>query len=362
MSEQFLCKSPNSEPARARYAVRVVGLALLIGGYFTVPARASFWTGSTNPATPEVTDDKDSVTLGLQFYSDVPGSVTAVRFYKGPDNGGAHVGVLWSSTGSKLASVTFAGGSASGWPQANFASPVSISANTKYVISYLAPNGSYADDQNFSWPRLNAAPLHVSGSSPGVYAYGSAVTYPQDTWNDSNYFVDLVFIPAGSASKYSISGKVNGSSGASLSLSGAASGSAKTDSSGNYSFPGLAAGKYLIAPNQAGYAFTPPTAVVSISGGNFTGVNFTAAKTFAHSVSLSWVASVSPNIKGYNVYRSGSSGGPYALVSSSLVSGTTYVDSNVSSGDSYFYVTTAVDASNAESGYSNQTAAVVPTP
>ena len=42
----------------------------------------SLWANAT-PATQAVTNDSASVTLGLKFYSDMPGSVTGVRFYKG---------------------------------------------------------------------------------------------------------------------------------------------------------------------------------------------------------------------------------------------------------------------------------------
>ncbi len=45
-----------------------------------------------------------------------------IRFYKGVANTGTHMGALWSSTGAKLANVTFSGETASGWQQANFSS------------------------------------------------------------------------------------------------------------------------------------------------------------------------------------------------------------------------------------------------
>src|SRR3954454_17879525 len=101
------------------------------------------------PGTASVGNDSNSVTLGVEFYSEVAGTVTAVRFYKGPNNGGTHIGVLWDSFGTKLSSVTFVGESASGWQQADFTSPVSIVPNANYVISYLAPNGAYANDQSY---------------------------------------------------------------------------------------------------------------------------------------------------------------------------------------------------------------------
>ena len=79
-----------------------------------------------------------------------------------------------------------------------------------------------------------------------------------------------------------------------------------------------------------------------------------------HSVSLSWSPSSSANVIGYNIYRSGVSGGPYAKINSSLDSATTDTDLAVVSGQTYYYVVTAVNSSNVESGYSGQVAAVVP--
>ena len=81
-----------------------------------------------------------------------------------------------------------------------------------------------------------------------------------------------------------------------------------------------------------------------------------------HSVSLSWLASTSTNVSGYNVYRSTTSGGPYTKLNSSLLSTTAYTDINIDAGDTYYYIATAVNSSNQESAYSNQATAVVPTP
>ena len=80
-----------------------------------------------------------------------------------------------------------------------------------------------------------------------------------------------------------------------------------------------------------------------------------------HSVSLSWTASTS-TVVGYNVYRSATSGGPYAKINSSLDSSDSYADSSVQAGQTYYYVATAVDSSGTDSAYSNQVQAVVPSP
>jgi hypothetical protein len=83
----------------------------------------------------------------------------------------------------------------------------------------------------------------------------------------------------------------------------------------------------------------------------------------AHSSTLNWVASTSSNIAGYNVYRGTTSGGPYnTKLTSTLVSTTSYVDTSVVAGQTYYYVATAVDVSNNESGYSNQATALIPSP
>ena len=70
-----------------------------------------------------------------------------------------------------------------------------------------------------------------------------------------------------------------------------------------------------------------------------------------HSVSLSWTASTSSNVKGYNVYR-GTTSGDYTVINSSIVAGTTYTDGTVEAGKTYFYVARAVDTNNVESAYS----------
>jgi hypothetical protein len=82
----------------------------------------------------------------------------------------------------------------------------------------------------------------------------------------------------------------------------------------------------------------------------------------SHAVDLSWNASVSPSIAGYNVYRTTTAGSGYVKINSALVSGTSYTDTTIVGGQTYFYVTTAVDSSNNESDFSNVVQATVPLP
>src|SRR5262249_49104402 len=97
------------------------------------------------------------------------------------------------------ATATFTNETASGWQQVNFATPVSIAANTTYIVSYFAPNGQYAFDANFfASTGITNGSLHALASSEdpggnGVFKYGSSSSFPSQTFNAANYWVDLVF-------------------------------------------------------------------------------------------------------------------------------------------------------------------------
>ncbi|MBO0797664.1 MAG: DUF4082 domain-containing protein, partial [Blastocatellia bacterium] len=90
----------------------------------------------------------------------------------------------------------------SGWQQASFTTPISITANTTYVISYFAPQGNYASDNNyFASTGVDNAPLHAlsnsTGGGNGVFHYGGQGGFPADTFESSNYWVDVVFQDGG---------------------------------------------------------------------------------------------------------------------------------------------------------------------
>jgi RHS repeat-associated protein len=158
----------------------------------------SIWSPAATPGTP-LGSDGQAVELGLKFRSDISGFIAGVRFYKGgAANGGTHVGHLWASDGTLLSSVTFANETASGWQQALFQNPVPITANTTYVVSYFAPQGNYAGDNNyFATSGVDNAPLHALSNAAsggnGVYLYGATGGFPADTFSSLNYWVDVAF-------------------------------------------------------------------------------------------------------------------------------------------------------------------------
>lgn len=80
----------------------------------------------------------------------------------------------------------------------------------------------------------------------------------------------------------------------------------------------------------------------------------------AHSVSISWTPSTSSGVTSYNVYRSTTSGGPYARVGNA--SSSSFTDNAVQAGATYFYVVTSLNASQVESAISTEIKVTVPTP
>ena len=170
-------------------------------GFTTVtPVGASPATIWDSAATPQIVQENDlgSIEVGLRFRADCDGHATAVRFYKGPNNAGPHVGHLWRGDGTQLGAVNFTDETASGWQQAALAPPVPITAGQTYVVSYHAPAGRYSSTPRaFAAAGVDRAPLHalrsgVDGAN-GVYRYGASA-FPNSSYNATNYWVDLVFV------------------------------------------------------------------------------------------------------------------------------------------------------------------------
>jgi hypothetical protein len=133
-------------------------------------------------------------------------------------------------------------------------------------------------------------------------------------------------------------------------------------------------GSVTVAANALTATFNATiSAVTSTQTVTITAVAGGVTRTFAltlnppaaiqHSVTISWGASPSSGVTGYNVYRGTTSGGPYTKINSSNIAGLSFVDNTVLSGVTYYYVGTAVNSTTGlESGFSNQAQAVIPTP
>ncbi len=167
--------------------------------YFTTASSAiSIFPPTLLPA--QFNNDGSPLVLGLKFRSSQAGQVRGVRFYKAPGDNGSHIGNLWSQSGTKLAEVVFANETASGWQQALFSTPVNISANTVYVVSYHSSSGDYSfTNRGMSTAYVNGPLRGLAAGESGanaVYRYSATPQFPSTTFQSSNYFVDVLFSTA----------------------------------------------------------------------------------------------------------------------------------------------------------------------
>ena len=140
----------------------------------------SIWGNSSVPS--ENYYSHGSYELGVKFTASVAGEVTGVRFYKQTWMGRyVHVGHLWSSTGTLLATATFTNESAYGWQQVNFSSPVAITANTVYIASFSTGGGYFGITSSFfTNGGVTTGPLQALSNSVagGDGVYNRAGTFP----------------------------------------------------------------------------------------------------------------------------------------------------------------------------------------
>jgi len=116
----------------------------------------------------------------------------------------------------------------------------------------------------------------------------------------------------------------------------------------------------ICAPATAG-SLTGSATVVSNATNSPTTIALsgTGVQVTSPSVTLTWDPSTSV-VAGYYICRGTLSGGPYTKLNATPLSLTTYIDTTVASGLTYFYVATAVDSSNVESVLSNEISATIP--
>lgn len=197
--------APTSPLASGQTYTATVSGATALSGLIMSPVSWSFTTTSTttcpctlfdSSARPAVADSGDAqgVSLGTKFSPTTDGFVTGLRFYKGLGNNGTHVGSLWSSSGTRLAQVTFTGESASGWQQATFSQPVQLTVGQTYVVSYYAPQGHYSVSSQFFATAWDNVVMTAPAGANGVFVYGSD-SFPNGSYSSSNYWVDPVFVP-----------------------------------------------------------------------------------------------------------------------------------------------------------------------
>lgn len=265
--------------------------------------------------------------------------------------------VLTNTSATSNVTISQAGAAGTGFSISGLNPPVTLTPGQHYTFSvtFTPPstgndNGDVAVVSDASNPNLTipltgtgtSAPVGQLSIAPTTFDFGNvnvgsyanlqgslsatnaSVTVTSDQVNNSAFSLSglqlPVTIPAGQQAQFTMTFTPQGSG----------------QASGSISFTSNAGNSPTVAP---------------LTG---TGVSS------SHTVSLSWNASTSQNVVGYNVYRGTASGGPYGKINASLDPNTNYTDGTVVNGQTYYYVATAVDSNNQESTYSNQTQAVIP--
>jgi fibronectin type 3 domain-containing protein len=168
----------------------------------TVSSESLFTTQT--PASPSATDGV-AYEMGMKFRVARAGSITALRYWKALNDTGTHVGRLWSSTGTLLGSVTFTGENASGWQQQALPAAIGVQANTTYVVSVNIGSRYPYTASGLASSIVNGDISSVADGNNGVF--GTSGAFPTKSFNNANYFRDLVFVPgvAGTAAKLTLS-------------------------------------------------------------------------------------------------------------------------------------------------------------
>ncbi|WP_158230805.1 DUF4082 domain-containing protein [Frankia sp. CcI49] len=152
----------------------------------------SLWNGR-GALTVETSPDTRQVVLGLRFRPEVSGRISALRVYRPTAGGGPNTGALWSGDGRQLSTLTIPNSDQAGWRRGAFERPVAVQAGQTYVAAYQVDSGGYVDQVDY----FGAGKVRKVGpliALAGVYTYRAAA-FPDETWRDSNYYVDVEFQP-----------------------------------------------------------------------------------------------------------------------------------------------------------------------
>ena len=339
-------------------------------------------------SVPATLAPSQSVPLTVKFAPSTGGSVAGSITVTNSDSVNAVAAVTGAGVQAGL-NVTPA--------SASFGSVVTGSTNSQTIqlkntgsaslsISQIAASGSGFSVTGVSVPlTLGPGATTTFNVQYAPTAAGSATGSVSIISNAPNSPATVALSGTGTATSYTLSvnpgslsfGSVNDGSTAAQSFSVTNTGNSNVSISGisasGAGFSIASGGSAVtLSPNQSASVSVQfaPTAAGSVNGAvtissNATGTGGVAlsgtgvAPQVNHTIALNWGASTS-SVSGYNVYRSSVSGSSYAKVNSSLVGGVSFTDSNVQTGQTYYYVATAVDASGNESVYSNEVPAIVP--
>jgi Protein of unknown function (DUF1573)/Immunoglobulin I-set domain len=297
---------------------------------FTVMVGNSAGSVTSNPATLTVTA---SVVAPLITSQPVSKTVTAgqTATFSVAATGTAPLSYKWMKNGTPITGAT----------SSTYTTPATTASDSSSQFTVMVGNSAGSVTSNPATLTVSAITSQLT-ANPSTLSFGNINVGASSSQN-------FTLTNSGTAnitiSNVSVSGpgfNVSGASGSILSPAQSRTLAATFTPGGT----GNVSGSITISSNATNSPLT-----VNLSGAGVAIVN--------HSVTFSWIPSTS-SVIGYNAYSSKTSGGPYTKLTSAPVSTTTYTDTTVQSGQTYYYVVTSVNSSNVESVYSGQTTATIP--
>lgn len=178
---------------RNALAVLAVSLFAIVGftpASFAATAEVGVLADTYTPAVLSETGDTAKVELGLKFSPTTDGRIKGIQFYQNAANSGVTSVSLWGNGGTRLIKITIPATGPVGWRTI----PVdrALVAGRTYTVSVSDTNGRYPYSPQYFTSARTINGISV-GANAGVYRYGAKSEFPSQSWNGSNYLVDLVY-------------------------------------------------------------------------------------------------------------------------------------------------------------------------
>ena len=301
------------------------------GALFTVVVSNSAGSATSNAATLSVNPAPVAPSITTQPTSQ---TVTAgqTATFTVTATGTAPLSYQWKKNGTAISGAT----------SSSYSTPAETTSDNGVQFNVTVSNSAGSVTSNAVTLTVNALAGQLTAST-STLSFGTVNV-------GSSSVLGVTFTNSG-ASNITISNV--SFSGAGFNVSGVSTGSILTPGQTallNVTFAPAATGSVTGSVTVTSNASNSPAAI-AVSG--------TGATPVSHSVVLTWTPSTSTVI-GYNTYSSTVSGSSFVKLNSTPMATSSYTDTTVQSGKTYYYVVTAVDSSNNESSYSNQVSATIP--
>jgi len=349
-TKYFSLNSPSLPLSLAEGQSTQVSVTFAPNAAGTFSATATITSNASNTATVNLL----GTGTGTETAGELTPSPTSLGFGSVTVGSDPSLSETVTNTGGSSVTISQVAISGSGFTLSGITAPVTLTAgqSTSFSVAFAPTSTGSASGNVTITSNASNSTLTIPLSGTGTAAAAGQLAVSPTTLGVGNVVVGTSGTASGTLT----------ASGASVTVTAASTNDESVFSVSGLSLPvTIPAGESVpftvtFSPATTGAASATLTftsnAAPSTTTEALTGTG-TAAPT--HTVSLSWDASTSPDISGYNIYRSPYSGscGTYAKINSALITTTVYTDSAVTDGDAYCYAATAVNSSEEESGYSN---------